>query len=436
MEPDSPPLSLSPSPSPSPSPSSFSKSKGKTPKKRYKNNNGEQEVKNTWTSDEEYTNTAMQLKYSKDHKTPKIYKPTNTVSMYTNHFDADEELTKSTERMRRLSIDEDYRPNFALASDMMNSFPQVNSTLSFDQRPLEQWTQSYGENNSHSSKYTKEEIMQDIQARVKDPNVKAINKRNIPSQKEYFEKDFADEDFGKPPSEYKLYRHLGLYDFYSRMESICQKGWKTTAQQKKIDWIESEQEKVDPLYCADFLRESRPEFGERDCRYGKRCIFMILGVLYPDTIGDLNDSVSSSSSSSSSSSNAFIAREYLRPFELKLWKESHMLPKNVRMCLGCNRLRTTFIFDQNEIKGIIPHTEIQDHAYQVSNHYSQSDRSTYNISNCLVPAKEGKWNGIVAPFVRFNANNYVFTRVEKPASPYTTNTREYKCVVEKNLNFQ
>lgn len=404
----------------------------KTPKKRYKKNNGEQETKNTWTSDEEYM--TLQLKsttHSKDHKTPKIYKPTDRVSMYTEseiemEVEGDEEIMKSTERMRRLSIDEDFQPNFALASDTMNSHPKVNSAISFNQRPLDQWNQFYGENNSRSSTSTKEEILQDIQARAKDPLVKTLNKRNIPSKEEYFRKDDSNEKFGNAPQEYRLYRDLGLYEFYSRYEEISRRGRKTISH-AKIDWKNTPLEQVDAIYCTDFLRESRPEFHERDCYFGRQCIFMHLGLIYPDSVGDLNDA---------SPSNTFIGREFLLPSQLERWRTLNELPANRNPCLGCNRIMTTFMVRQNEIKRTIPHTIFQDHMYLVTSHYSQSDRAAYNISNCLVPAREGNWNGIVAPFVEFNANNYVYSRIEKPCSPYSSNTREYKCVIEKNLNFQ
>jgi hypothetical protein len=266
-----------------------------------------------------------------------------------------------------------------------------------------------------------------MQARVRDPSVKVFNRRNIPTKDEYFGKDDPSEQFGKDPRQYNLYRDLELLKYYDRYEEISRRGNRTIFH-AKVNWKDTHLEQVDANYCADYLRESRPDFYERDCCFGRQCVFMHLGLTYPDSVGDLNDS--------SSSSNAFIGREFLLPSQQKRMEDLKELPSVRRPCLGCNRIRTTYMVRRNEIARAFPHVVFQDHTYLVATHFSQSDRSTYNISNCLVPAKEGGWNGIVSPFVEFNGNNYVYSRMEKLSNPGSLTTREYKCVIEKNLNFQ
>lgn len=149
-------------------------------------------------------------------------------------------------------------------------------------------------------------------------------------------------------------------------------------------------------YCADFFREPRgEEFGERECRRDADCIFMLLAARYPDSAVEATNA------------EGFVCREFLRPSELDGWVSTGKLPASRRLCLGCERLLTTFYYYLHQTRGESPVELIQ-------THYNLIDEpGEYDAARCLYPNPDaGKWTGIARPFVEFTANTFVPVRFE------------------------
>ncbi len=153
-------------------------------------------------------------------------------------------------------------------------------------------------------------------------------------------------------------------------------------------------------YCADFLREPRgEEFGERKCRRGQSCVFVMMAGRYPDTAVE------------STIEEGFVCREFLRPSELDVWKAAGTLPEASQLCLGCNRMLTTFYYYMYQSRGEAPVELIQTHYNPVG---APGD---YETARCLYPNPDpSKWTGIARPFVEFAPNTFVYVEFELTAN--------------------
>ena len=152
-------------------------------------------------------------------------------------------------------------------------------------------------------------------------------------------------------------------------------------------------------YCSDFFREGRgEEFGERSCRRGAECVFVIIAARYPDTVAE------------ATSEEGFVCREFLRPSQLDQWKANGELPPDRQVCLGCNRMITSFLYYKHKSCGETPTQLIQDHYNRVD------EPGEYDLARCLHPNPDsGKWTGIAYPFMEFAPNTFAYVVFELTA---------------------
>ena len=171
-------------------------------------------------------------------------------------------------------------------------------------------------------------------------------------------------------------------------------------------------------WCSDFLREAREiRFGERPCRRGNNCVFMLIAAHFPDV------------ASETASDERFIAREFLRPSEVQYWKNTENLPAVTRLCLGCNRLMTSVAYHQYRVNGEQPTELFQDHCNIIDTD------GEYDGRLCLAPVVGGRFTGITMPIVEFSPHNMVPAEFEVVSSE-TGTTWIVKGVSESQADFR
>jgi len=373
-----------------------------------------------YTKKKHETNDKYFVEDNKKHKIPKIYNDHDDILLYK----------QDTEEIHPSQNPSD--PNYKKAKNIMTDYPHDVQSMSFEEKPLEEYLNTWNNSISKSSTFVRAEVIEDIEVRLKNSNIKNANKKKVPTFKEFYQNDENQidekEEYEGDPESYKMFRDSILYKEYEMYEKLANRGRETLTKQKNVQYNPGNLEGVDKKYCEDFLREGRANFGERNCRYGRECIFMRLCIKFPDTIGRITETASSSS-------DAFICREFLLPKDLKAYKDTGALPGAVKPCLGCNRLRTTYYVKLHEKNSEQPIEHLQDHYNITVKYHEQSNGFSYNIANCIMPAYNGTWNGISQPIIEFRANDYVYSHVEKPIDFKGKNTRELRCVVENNLGF-
>ena len=170
--------------------------------------------------------------------------------------------------------------------------------------------------------------------------------------------------------------------------------------------VAAELEEIGVEYVQQFLRKGiGAEFGERDCVNGEKCMCLVMATKFPDPV-DLR-----------SKSAGFIGREFLLPSELAQFHESRKLPPYRKMCLICNRYETNYRVFQNIERGHEPESHVQDHMYKVD------VAGGYCSEQCVQLISDRKMTGIIAPFLRFSTNNYVYDSV-------TIGSQRLPCYVE------
>ena len=305
------------------------------------------------------------------------------------------------------------------------------SKAAFDHRTLEDWVLTYGGNaNGRSVGYLKGEIDQDIGNRigkkVKNPSLE----NETGNEKQTFGQDDMDDDpFGmNGPEEYAMFREMIHIEEIEKETLYRKTGRSFLSENKHFVPNEEGLEECDSRYCERYLRESRGlNFGERECKYGNRCIFMILSISYPDQSDGLTGS---------RPEDSFICREFLLPSQENAYKEENVLPDVIRPCLGCNRYRTTFWWYDHFRRGDQPRELLQDHYNTVGDNLETSDRSQYNIDSCIYPSgKEDLWMGICRPIIKFSASNYVYSHTSKTDVHNSSKNGTLKCVREANVGF-
>lgn len=157
-------------------------------------------------------------------------------------------------------------------------------------------------------------------------------------------------------------------------------------------------EECSMAYCADFLREPKgAEYGERPCRRGQMCVFMLMAIRYPDSVSKV------------STEEGFVCREFLLPSEKKALDDSNgvRFPTAVAgLCLGCNRFLTTYWYFSKMSAGEEPAELLQNHCNPIER------EGEYAASRCLYPnPDESRWTGIARPIVRFAPNTFTYVRV-------------------------
>lgn len=152
-------------------------------------------------------------------------------------------------------------------------------------------------------------------------------------------------------------------------------------------------------YCAKYFREPRgEEFGERECARGRDCVFVMMAVRYPDTAVE------------ATSEEGFICREFLLPSQELAWRTEGTLPDEKQLCLGCNRMLTTFYYYLYKARDEAPVELIQ-------THYNPVGDGEYDPARCLHPNPDsGKWTGIARPFIEFAPNTFVYVEYDITAN--------------------
>lgn len=187
-------------------------------------------------------------------------------------------------------------------------------------------------------------------------------------------------------------------------------------------------EKTTPDYCRSFMRRALGDkYGERECKKGQNCIFLLMAQHSPDTVED-------------GIIGGFIAKEFLLPSQLKIWQEQGKLPARRRLCIGDNRLLCTYRFKEKEEKNEDSLEILQDHCNTIDTE-GKCDGSGYSIENCLTPVanrnqKSGaRVTGIVEPIVMFNACDYTYSTMEINDPEAPGQLIQIECAIERPLNF-
>lgn len=231
-------------------------------------------------------------------------------------------------------------------------------------------------------------------------------------------------------------------------------------------------EECSKAYCTDFLREPLApveQHGERECARGRGCIFYLMCTQFPNSAEEV------------SQDSAFICREFLLPSQLERWESDRVLPAERQLCLGCNRMLTTYWYyrymnayanvdaktetnadtgidtdkvpfkswirrssqgrteektDDNDDESAQRRPEtpvvvesIQDHCNTVGK------AGDYNLDYCLYPNPGEQWVGISRPIVRFSADTYYYSKM-KVAGQKTGRAIELKCAEEIKVDFR
>jgi hypothetical protein len=223
---------------------------------------------------------------------------------------------------------------------------------------------------------------------------------------DFFASDSNNEAFGLKPYDYSILRDLEKEYKLKYHELVLEA--RETLKKKTLKLPELEE--CSKKYCEDFLRE--PTGDERPCRRKDKCIAKIMATLFPDSVEEVNPE------------EGFIAREFLKPSQLTRKERYKKLPDEIQLCLLCNRAMTTFLYYyhlNNKIEIIEP---IQDHANVIG-------PNSYHKDACLVPVLDEKnFTGIIKPYVKFSASNYVYSKDESKGGK-----KPIKCLKEQNLDF-
>lgn len=268
---------------------------------------------------------------------------------------------------------------------------------------LDDWCMAYDPLHSAPMAQVEAEIAADMERKLEaepdDPaSVGAASSAGSEDLiRQFFATDLDSEPCGMRAEEYVMLREL-RQDVEVR-EALTVQGNKAEAEAAEVSAAAtSARERLADLeecgraYCGDFLREPMGiSYGERPCRRGGMCVFKLMAARYPD------------SAARDSTDEGFVCREFLLPSHVAEFAKSRNLPKQQRLCLGCNRLLTHFYYHYYRSRDREPKFLLQDHAIIVDS------PGEYSSSDCIYPnPDEGKWTGIVRPIVRYSAQWFAF----------------------------
>ena len=147
-------------------------------------------------------------------------------------------------------------------------------------------------------------------------------------------------------------------------------------------------------YFPDFMRKGLgEELGERDCRNGESCYCAIKSANYP-YVEDVKRR-----------GRGFVCREFLLPSELDAWRVKRELPSRRSFCVFCEMFMITMEFDRMTKERVTPIKVLHRWAVRIGPRQFNAD--------CMLPVRhEDRWTGIVRPFPRMSANNYVFGKTQ------------------------
>ena len=142
-------------------------------------------------------------------------------------------------------------------------------------------------------------------------------------------------------------------------------------------------------YFPQFMRKGLgAEVGERDCRNGENCYCAVKSSIYPYA------------DETKRRGRDFVCREFLLPAEFDAWRVNRKLPSARGFCLFCELYIITLEYDRLVRERKTPIKPLHRFAFQIG-------PGQFNAS-CMLPVRhEDRWTGIVRPFLRMNANNYV-----------------------------
>ena len=215
-------------------------------------------------------------------------------------------------------------------------------------------------------------------------------------------------------------------------------------------------------YIADFLRApAGPQYAERECVNGIKCICTSLSVPFP-TLGsnlgghaarnvagngsagvgaslerDNGEPIAAHGEDGSSSSKAppnivgrhrhgFVCREFLKPSQNATLQSTGKLPPIIQPCVLCSRYATSTLYHrymQQRGPGdpVMPIDLLHDHAVIIN------QDGEYSPSVCLLTTfPDRPFTGIVKPFPGFNGNHYRYAKT-------TAHGVDLPCVVETSV---
>jgi hypothetical protein len=402
-----------------------------TPKKKIKKENDIRK----WETGEDLIPISLikkELDSDDDIKVDKTKKKNQKRGVKAKKKDADSEFIDNYisspvyNRLASLSIED---KNYTNGTTIMQEYSEYERIPEFSHRPLNDWLHQYGGNgNGKTSNYISEEISNDIQKHYDQVSKKDIS--NMTKQ-EFYSSDYDpyDDQFGLHPMLYEMFSILNIEEDFIEKQTFLKEGRKTFINKKPVNYKMEALEEIDKIYATSYLIEARgKEFGERQCFYKQKCIFMILPISYPDQVGSLDGNYPEDS---------FICKEFLLPSEEKIYTITGELPPQVHPCLGCNILRTTFAWYYYNKNKKEPLEHLQNHYYKVADNPLLEDDSTFNEDHCIYPSTvENKWNGISRPFLKFSANKFIFGKRKKVINSKTLETTDLKCANFIGINFR
>lgn len=325
----------------------------------------------------------------------------------------------ATTKRKKKTISNEFKDEFLKDEKKTRSLPLQSDESDFLRvKPLSDWLSVYGSPNGKSVQDLRLEVQSSMSSTIavkkNDSNVKknvaqkkkprAITEETKREMKLFFESDQTSESFEmKSASDYQIFRDMKIE---------IEKKKKRSDGPDPCNWEIPEVRCCSPAYCQDFLREAKSN-AERHCRRRKKCIFMLLATRYPDSIEDTK------------TEDGFVCREFLLPDQLEAYKiDPTALPNEEQLCLGCNRLMTTFWYYNYLSKNEEPAELLQDHYNPIG------QEGGYPSEYFIYPnPTESKFTGISRPIIKFSKNTYVYAKI-KFVNDISGKELTLKCVKE------
>lgn len=147
---------------------------------------------------------------------------------------------------------------------------------------------------------------------------------------------------------------------------------------------------VTKSYCKDFFRPRNP-FNplERDCSLGASGMCISARIL-PLMKNPFKNS-------------SFCCREFLLPKQLEELRGTHKFSFKERLCILCNRFKTTWVAYESTFYQTPVAYIIQDHKVKIGGD------DGYDLQNCItIPSSGLEFYGISWPFYKYNRSDYIF----------------------------
>jgi len=147
---------------------------------------------------------------------------------------------------------------------------------------------------------------------------------------------------------------------------------------------------IEADYFPQFMRKGLgAEMGERDCRNGDNCYCAVKSAIYPFVEDGRRRG------------KDFVCREFLLPAELDEWKVKRQLPTRRGLCVFCEMFMISIEYSRLVRDRVTPLKILHRWAVRIG-------PGQFNAACMLPVAHEDRWTGVVRPFPRMNANNYVY----------------------------